>query len=424
MSNQTSSSNLQHSFRVAGLCRSVLFTVFASFLLLLLGISIFGSPASASCSSCTRRCLEQCGKSLFCGDQAACDNLNSIYTVGQSAPPSKPLPAFLQKAYRNGLDDAWAQYKETGKQANFLGGGWVGICPPLTPDEESLQKTNGFVPNARIQEDLERDFPPGKDEKGLADMLAEEGFAVFKDAPCSGDVKVHFATLSGKYIHNMEELLPLKSGVFWKVSDVKEIVWIRGFLEIGEEVNYFCFESPFCDRWNSHREGPDEVKETIVHWQTINHFPKLEHPATLLPKFIEDESLRLRNEEINTGKPLVSTRQGWKGACPPATAAEEREQENGGYTPSPGIQKDLESRYPPGTDENLLIGMLAKERFKVFTKTSCSDSNVHFAVLKGRILWWDEPIPMKAAVFWRVDANQKIIWIKGYRASGDSAYLE
>jgi len=72
---------------------------------------------------------------------------------------------------------------------------------------------------------------------------------------------------------------------------------------------------------------------------------------------------------------------------------------------SPELDRRLAQQFPPGSSEIALVQELQKQPFKM--RGACNgDTAIRFAEFKERDL--------RAAVYWRVDAANTIVWTKGF----------
>ncbi len=63
----------------------------------------------------------------------------------------------------------------------------------------------------------------------------------------------------------------------------------------------------------------------------------------------------------------------------------------------------LEQRFPPGSDEALLVAVLAREKFVL--ATACSDHSVHTADYESR------SGDRAATIYWQADGGGRMLWI-------------
>ena len=121
--------------------------------------------------------------------------------------------------------------------------------------------------------------------------------------------------------------------------------------------------------------------------------------------------------EALDGEPLppllrhVTAAGGWWGACPARTAYEAKLQAGMPLALSPELNKALEQQFPPGTKEVALTAVLRDQHFEVLDPC-VSDPNVHQAYFKQK----GGLTPATAAVFWKTNGADLIVWAKGFVA--------
>jgi len=136
-------------------------------------------------------------------------------------------------------------------------------------------------------------------------------------------------------------------------------------------------------------------------------------PIALILAVVAIESLNRPTPPLPPLLQGATAHGGYWGACPPENDTEAMMM-RGGSAASPELSQRLMNKFPVGSSEDHFSKTLIEQGFKIYP--SCkSDPSIHTAGFKqdgGGIFLY----PMTAQIFWKVDQNDAIVWIKGFVA--------
>ena len=105
---------------------------------------------------------------------------------------------------------------------------------------------------------------------------------------------------------------------------------------------------------------------------------------------------------------------GWdSGGCPPRP--EEMAFAKGPEARSVGVEQRLIAAFPAGTPEPILINRLSQQGFSM--GSACENApSIHRAYFRQTGGGFYGPFPISAALAWKVDGNDRIVWFKAFVA--------